>query len=390
MEFACIYISPHDSDLRFSLQAAVPPRRLCLRADIMVFSDVKKEPDERMLPETITSEQELDELLSRPHTGVVDMMRRIEGDIIILGIGGKMGHTIGRQAVRAIEQAGVAKRVVGVSRFSDDDARKKIENSGIETIKCDLLDPDAVAKLPDVPNVIFMAGRKFGTQGAEQLTWAMNTTVPSLTALKYRKSRIVAFSTGCVYPLVAVETGGSLETDPADPVGEYAMSCLGRERVFEYAAATYGTPITLIRLNYAIEMRYGVLHDIATSLLNDKTADVSIPAFNAIWQGDACSHILQTLEYCDAPPFILNVTGPETVSTRRAAERIAQLLGVEAEIPESETRTALLSNASRAFALFGYPTISMDTMMRWTAEWLMRGGSSFDKPTHFEVRHGNY
>ncbi len=343
-----------------------------------------------MLPEFIESEQQLDELMSRPHPGVVEMMSRLSGDIMILGIGGKMGHTLGRQTVRAIDDAGVSKRVIGVSRFSDDEAKKKIEESGIETIACDLLDPEAVERLPEVENIVFMAGRKFGTEGAEHLTWAMNTTVPSLTALRFRNSRIVAFSTGCVYPLVGMETGGSLESDPPGPVGEYAMSCLGRERIFEYASSSYGTRVTLIRLNYAIDMRYGVLHDIASTLMEKKTADVSIPSFNAIWQGDACSHILQTLEYCGTPPFILNVTGPETVSTGRAAERLAGLMGIEAEIPDPTVHTALLANASGAFSLFGYPTVTMDTMMRWTAEWIKRGGSSLDKPTHFEVRHGKY
>ncbi|MBT3271875.1 MAG: NAD-dependent epimerase/dehydratase family protein [Spirochaetales bacterium] len=343
-----------------------------------------------MIPDYIENESQLDDIMSTPSAGLIEMMKRLSGDIMILGIAGKMGHTLGRQAVRAIEEAGVQKKVIGVSRFSDSSMKEKIGNFGIENIGCDLLDPGQVEELPLAENVIFMAGRKFGTGGNEHFTWAMNTTVPAICARKFKSSRIVAFSTGCVYPLISPESGGSREVDSVGPVGEYSMSCLGRERVFEHYSTVFGTRAALVRLNYAIDMRYGVLYDIASKIINDGTADLTVPDFNAIWQGDATDQILRVLEHCDSPPFIINVTGPEQVSTREAALKLAELMGVDVDLQESTNKLALLSNSSIACALFGNPRISMDTLIRWTAHWVKNGGSSLGKPTHFEVKDGKY
>ena len=328
--------------------------------------------------------------MSEPSEHLVDAMKRISGDIVILGIGGKMGYTLGRQAKRAADAAGIDKRIIGVSRFSDASIKDKIESCGIETIQCDLLDIDAVKDLPDSENVIFMAGRKFGTTGSEDMTWAMNVLLPGNVVYRYRDSRIVAFSTGCVYPFVKISSGGSREEDPVDPVGEYSVSCLGRERVFQYASGTYGTKITLIRLNYAIDMRYGVLFDIASKVYEAGVVDVSVPAFNAIWQGDATDHILRSVEYCDNPPFVLNVTGPETMSTLSTAEAFAKLFDRPVEPVGESNGTALLNNATKSHELFGYPRIPMGTMIRWTADWIRRGGPSLGKPTHFDSNDGQF
>ena len=343
-----------------------------------------------MLPETIKNEDMLDELMSRPSAGLVQMMDRLEGDIMVLGIGGKMGHTLGRQAVRAVEASGVKRRIIGVSRFSDHRQRDRIESTGVHTVACDLLNPGETASLPDAPNIIFMAGRKFGTGGNEHLTWAMNAVVPANVARRFSRSRIVVFSTGCVYPLVPVSAGGCTESDPVDPVGEYSISCLGRERIFEYYSKTAGTPVSIVRLNYAIDMRYGVLHDIAGSIAATGIVDVSVPAFNAIWQGDATDQILRTLEYCHSPPFILNVTGPEQLCTKQVARELSDLMNRPVDFPGEEEPVALLSDSSKACALFGCPSVPIQTLVRWTADWVEKGGVSLDKPTHFQVRDGRF
>jgi nucleoside-diphosphate-sugar epimerase len=343
-----------------------------------------------MLPEYFSTEAHLDDVMTEPSAALVEMMGRIRGDIMVLGIGGKMGYTLGRQAVRAIELAKTGRRVLGVSRFSASSQRTKIESAGIETLACDLLDPDAIDELPDVPNIIFMAGRKFGTGGSEHLTWAMNSVVPSLVARRFAGARIVVFSTGCVYPLVRLADGGCSESHPVGPVGEYSMSCLGRERVFEYYSRKSGTPMSIARLNYAIDLRYGVLHDIASSIHQTGTVDLSVPAFNAIWQGDATDQILRMLEYCESPPSILNITGPEQVSTRQVARDFARAFGRDVDIPNSEGGIALLSDSSRAARVFGLPRVPMESLIRWTTEWIARGGASLGKPTHFEVNDGKF
>ena len=343
-----------------------------------------------MLPESFRGESHFDDVMTEPSAALVEMMGRIKGDIMILGIGGKMGYTLGRQALRAIRRAESGGRVVGVSRFSDSSQRTKIENAGIETLVCDLLDPDAMKALPDMPNIIFMAGRKFGTGGSEHLTWAMNSVMPSLVARRFSSARIVVFSTGCVYPLVDPIDGGCSETDPVGPVGEYSMSCLGRERVFEHYSREAGTPVSIARLNYAVDLRYGVLHDIAASVYRTGTADLSVPAFNAIWQGDATDQILRMLEYCESPPTILNITGPEQVSTKHVAEEFSRAFGKELQVRSPVGGTALLSDASRAASLFGHPRVSMERMIQWTAAWIADGGVSLGKPTHFEVSDGRF
>jgi hypothetical protein len=341
-------------------------------------------------PEEFETEESLDDFMTEPSDALVASFAGLSGTMIILGIGGKMGHTLGRQAVRAASKAGATVRVLGVSRFSDPELRSRIEAGGIETVSCDLLDRTAVSKLPDADRVVFMAGRKFGTQGNESLTWAMNTMVPVNVVDRYRGSRIVAFSTGCVYPFVGLDSGGSVETDRTDPTGEYAASCLGRERIFEYASDNYGTSVSLIRLNYAIDLRYGVLHDIGTAVFEGRSVDLSSPAFNAIWQGDATDQILRTFDSCASPSTIFNITGPETISARATALAFGRLFDVEVEFTGEASTQALLSNATNALSLFGYPRIPLGTMIRWTADWIKNSGRSLGKPTHFESTDGTF
>jgi nucleoside-diphosphate-sugar epimerase len=338
----------------------------------------------------IKNEIELDELLSQPDAAAIAMMRRLEGDIIILGIGGKMGVTLGRLAVNAIKAAGVKKRVVGVSRFSNPDARDQLEEWGIETISCDLLDRDAVDALPDVANVIFMAGRKFGTGGSEELTWVMNTLVPGNVGMKFKNSRIVVFSTGCVYPLVEVESGGCSELIPVAPTGEYAQSCLGRERVFEYYAKNFKTPVTLFRLNYAIDLRYGVLHDIANQIWHGEPVNNSVGHFNLIWQGDANRRALLCLEHCESPASIMNITGPETVTVSYVAEAFGRIMNKPVNYSGESGKRCYLNNAAKSFAEFGYPSVSIDEMINAQAQWIMADNRSLGKPTHFEVNNGKF
>ena len=341
-------------------------------------------------PGVISNETELDELLSRPYPELVEMMRRLDGDIIILGVAGKMGITLAMAAARAIQAAGVEKKVVGVARFSNAEARTKLEKAGIETIACDLLDRDALEKLPQTKNAIYMAGRKFGTQGDTELTWAMNVYMPGNVARHFAAGRIVAFSTGCVYPLVPVQSGGCTEDDAPDPVGEYSQSCLGRERMFQYFSKTLGTPVCLIRLNYAVDLRYGVLYDIGSKVWNGEPVDLGAGHFNVIWQGDANNQALLALEHCATPAMELNVTGPETLSTRRIALEFGKRMDREVTFRGEEGPVCYLNNASKAAGLFGYPRTPISRVLRWTAEWIQRGGRSLDKPTHFEVSDGKY
>ncbi len=342
------------------------------------------------LPEKITDEAMLEDLLSSPSAALGAMMPRLDGDIIILGIAGKMGVTLGLAAVRAAQAAGVRKKIIGVSRFSDPAARERLEARGVETIAADLLDRDAVDKLPRIKNVVYMAGRKFGTSGDEEFTWAMNALVPGYVAHHFRDSRIVAFSTGCVYPLALVGSGGSVEEDEPGAVGEYAQSCLGRERIFQYFSQVNRTPVCLLRLNYAIDLRYGVLYDIGSKVWAREPVNLSAGQFNAIWQGDANNQALLALEHCESPAKVLNITGPETISTRYTAEEFGRIMGQEVKFDGEERARQYLNNAVRAHGLFGYPAVPLATMIRWQAEWLMAGGRSLGKPTHFEVSDGQY
>jgi nucleoside-diphosphate-sugar epimerase len=341
-------------------------------------------------PKSFASERELDEFLSRPSPALVEQAPQFSGGLLILGIGGKMGHTLGRMAKRVLTEAGVRAPVIGVSRFSDPSVERSLQNDGIETIRCDLTDPLAVERLPDLPNVVFMAGRKFGSSGGEALTWAINAYVPGVVADRFRKSRILVFSTGNVYPFVPVDSGGACEATQPAPVGEYAQSCLGRERVFGHFSATRHVATTIARLNYAVELRYGVLVDIAEALWQGRPVDVSMSHVNVIWQGDACDMMLRSLPLASSPAAILNVTGPEAVSVRHVAELLSERLGRPLRFVGMESETALLANCDKACRLLGRPAIDVDQMVNWIAEWVQIGGRTLGKPTHFTEREGRF
>jgi nucleoside-diphosphate-sugar epimerase len=332
----------------------------------------------------------LDERLSRPTAGAIKALENCSGDIVILGVAGKMGLTLAQMARRALDELGRKDKVIGVARFSNPEAQEQLHNIGVETVRCDLLDSEAVQNLPDAPNVLFLAGQKFGTSSGPELTWAMNTLVPANCAQKYRQSRIVAFSTGCVYPLVPVLSGGAREEEPLSPPGDYANSCVGRERIFTHFSLKHGTPLSIYRLNYAIDLRYGVLLDIAQKVWNNEPFNVSMGHANLIWQGDANAQALQCLEHASSPPFVVNVTGPETVSLRQVAYKFGQLLNKEVLIEGEEAPTAWLSNSGKANRLFGYPSVSLDEMVNWVADWVQNSGTTLGKPTHFEEREGKF
>lgn len=332
----------------------------------------------------------LEELLSRPTQGVLDTLEKLPGDIAILGVGGKMGPTLAQMAHRALDILKRNDRVYGVARFSNPATEKELQAKGIETIRCDLLDREAMRALPEAPNVIFMAGQKFGTSSGPELTWAMNTLVPANCAERYPDSRHVVFSTGCVYPFSHIAQGGSREEDPLGPPGDYANSCVGRERIYSYYSKKNETPISIYRLNYAIDFRYGVLLDIAQKVFNGEPVDVTMGNANVIWQGDANAQAIQCLGQAASPPFVVNVTGPETLSTRALAQRFGELFGKEALITGEEAQKVWLSNSAKAQRLFGYPTVSVDQMLYWVADWVKQGGQTLGKPTHFEERDGKF
>jgi len=334
--------------------------------------------------------EELEEELSRPTEADVKALAKLDGDLLILGAGGKMGPSLSRLARRAADQAGVSKRIIAVSQFADESTRSQLFAHHIETIACDLLEPGALDKLPDASNVIFMAARKFGTTGAEHLTWAMNTFLPGLVVERYRNSRIVAFSTGNVYPLKRVREGGSVESDAVDAQGEYAQSALGRERLFEYGSQRWGTRVAILRLNYAFELRYGVLVDVALAVFEQRPIDLRMGHVNVIWQRDANSYCLRSFPYCQSPPFVLNITGPETLSVRVLAEEFGRRFGLKPVFSGQETDTALLSDAGKAQELFGRPTVSAEQAIDWVADWISRGGPRLNKPTHFATRDGKF
>jgi nucleoside-diphosphate-sugar epimerase len=338
----------------------------------------------------VETEAQLEDLLATPDARDIEALRRTPGDVIVLGAGGKMGPSLARRIRRAADVAGGSRRVMAVSRFSSAQARDELEGAGVETLPCDLLDPDELAKLPECENVFFLAGRKFGSTDRSDLTWAINTVVPANVARRFRASRIVAFSTGNVYPFVNVSTGGSVETDAPAPRGEYAQSCLGRERVFEYFSQEQGTRCLIYRLNYAVDLRYGVLVDVARRVYSNQPIDLTIGCFNAVWQGDANSYALRCLELCQAPPRVLNVTGPETISVRRAAEYFAQRFERPALVQGEESDIALLNNAALCHGLLGYPAVPLATLMEWVARWVEVGGANLGKPTKYEVTDGKY
>ena len=339
---------------------------------------------------TINNQAELEERLSRPTDADAAALAAMGGDLLILGAGGKMGPSLGKLARRAADKAGVNKRIIAVARFSDTKLAAELSAQGIETITSDLLEPGELEKLPDIPNVIFMAARKFGTSGSEYLTWAMNTYLPGLVASRFRNSRIVAFSTGNVYPLRTSAEGGATEFTPTAPVGEYAQSALGRERMFEYGSAKWGTLATILRLNYAIDLRYGVLLDIGLNVYQRKPVDLRMPWVNVIWQGDANSWCLRSFAHCSSPAFILNITGLETLSVREIALEFASYFGTEPQFQTQEGATALLNNADKAQQLFGKPSVTPSEMIGWVAHWIQQGGAMLGKPTHFQTRDGKF
>lgn len=343
-----------------------------------------------MYPDKIKDTATLEDLLSMPSEESVKLCSEIEGDFMILGAGGKIGPSLAGMLKRACDEAKVKKRIYGVSLFESDQQRKQFEDMGIESIHGDLLDLNFIKSLPRARNVYFLAGMKFGSEENISLTWAVNSHMPALIADHFKESRIVAFSTGCVYPLVPLESGGSLETDPPEPLGEYAQSCLGRERMFEYGSNVHQTRVCLIRLNYSVELRYGVLLDIASKVKKQEAIDLSMGYFNVIWQGDANNMVLRSLGICNSPAKVLNITGEEILSVREVALEFGELLNVQPVFMGKETKTALLNNAGQAFRLFGRPQVSTQQMMKWIADWISEGGPTLGKPTHYEVRDGKY
>ncbi len=340
---------------------------------------------------TINNVAELEERLSRPTDADASAMSDLNGDLLILGVGGKMGPSLARLARRAADLARTHPRIVAVARFTNTSLTAELVSHGIETIRCDLLEPGALQRLPEIPNVIFMAARKFETAGSEHFTWAMNTFLPGLVAERYRHSRIVAFSTGNVYPLRSMSESGAVESTPVGPVGEYAQSALGRERMFENGSMRWGTRVTILRLNYAVELRYGVLVDIGRAVFERRPISLAMPYVNVIWQRDANSWCLRSFPYCQSPPFVLNITGPETLSVRELALDFGRLFGIEPIfLAEAEGSSALLNNAAKARQLFGEPTVTPAKMIEWIAYWIRQGGAMLNKPTHFQTRDGKF
>lgn len=334
--------------------------------------------------------EQLEELLSRPTPELIAMMGRLEGDLLVLGVGGKTGPSLAHMARRASDAAGVRRRIIGVSRFSKPDLPRQLNAWGIETLSCDLLDRAELAKLPDAPNVLYLAAMKFGSTGQEATTWAMNVYLPGMVAEKYRESRIVSYSSGNVYGLMPIHSGGSTEHDLPGPVGDYAMSVLGRERILTYLSQKQGTPMALVRLNYAHEMRYGVMVDIAQQVMAGKPIDLTMGFFNAIWQGDSNVMTLRCFEQTASPPLIINLAGPETLSVRQVAERFGQRMGKKVSFTGREASDALLSNAQFSYQLFGRPSVPAEQLIEWIADWQLRGEVTHGKPTHFQTRDGKF
>lgn len=338
----------------------------------------------------IETEAELDELLSEPTADVIETLGRLPGDILVLGVAGKMGPTLARMARRASDVVGTPRRVIGVSRFSTPGSQEELAAHGVETIACDLLNEADLGKLPDAPHVFYMAGKKFGSTGDESTTWLMNAYLPALVAKRYRDSRIVAFSSGNIYGMVPVASGGSREEDPLRPVGEYAMSCLARERIFEAFSRLQQTPMALLRLNYACELRYGVLVDLAQKVQAGEPIDLGMGYLNTIWQGDANALALRALEHTATPPTVINLTGPERLSVRTVAERLGQLMNRPVRFVGTEADSALLNDARRGLERLGTLRISADDLVERVAAWVSKGGTSLGKPTHFESRDGAF
>jgi nucleoside-diphosphate-sugar epimerase len=347
------------------------------------------------LPDRIDDVEQLEELLSRPTPEVIETMRRLEGDVMVLGVGGKIGPTLARMARRASDAAGypiagVPRRVIGVARFTSPDLPGRLQSQGIEPIRCDLLDRKQLESLPDVPNVLYLAAMKFGSTGQEAMTWAMNAYLPGMVCERFRASRIVVYSTGNVYALAPASSGGAAEDHPLAPIGDYAMSCLGRERIFSYFSRSLGIPVALLRLNYAHEMRYGVIVDLAQQVLAGRPIDVTMGYFNAIWQGDSNAMTLRALDHAASPPRVINLAGPETLSARRVAGRLGELLGRPVTFLGREAGDALLSSGRLGHQLLAHPRVTVEQMIAWIADWQSRGGLTLGKPTHFQTRDGRF
>ena len=339
---------------------------------------------------SIQDVNELEALLSEPTDGTICALAALDGDILVLGVGGKMGPTLARMAKRASEMAGVKRRVIGVSRFSSAVLEKQLHAWGVETLRCDLLDRKSLAGLPDAANVVYMAGMKFGSTGQEPLTWAMNSFLPGMVSERYRDGRIAVFSTGNVYGLSPVSEGGSREEDALNPLGEYAMSCVGRERIFEHFSRSNHTKMSILRLNYATELRYGVLLDVALRVNAEQAVPLSMGYLNAIWQRDASAMSLQSLAVASMPPNTINIAGPELLSVRQVALDFGTRLKKPVRFEGVESADALLSNAEKSNQLFGRPSIGADQVIAWIADWVRRGGTTLAKPTHFEERAGRF
>jgi nucleoside-diphosphate-sugar epimerase len=338
----------------------------------------------------ITSEEDLEERLSRPPAAVVSELGQLRGDLLVVGASGKMGPSLARMARRALDEAGSRQAVIGVGRFANPRVKESLARSGVRCVSCDLFDAAAVDHLPDVAAVMFMVGVKFGTTGAEALTWATNCHLAGLVARRYAGVPTVVFSTGNVYPLVVVASGGAVEETPPAPIGEYAQSALGRERVFEFFSRTFRTPVTTFRLNYAFELRYGIPVDVAWKVREGEPIDLEMGRVNVLWQGDAVAIALRSLAHASSPPLVLNVTGHETVTVRDLAERFGERLGRRPVLRGAEAPTALLSDTSRARSLFGPPEVPLAAALDWVADWVKRGGRSYRKPTRFERRDGAF
>ncbi|MFA6294776.1 MAG: NAD(P)-dependent oxidoreductase [Victivallales bacterium] len=342
-----------------------------------------------ILENHFSSEAALDRRISRPSEQLVEIVSGLKGNFAVLGIAGKMGVNLGAMLVQALKKGGVKKTVYGISRFSDPGMMKAVERWGIRPVKCDLFDFGSVEKLPDADNVVFMAGRKFGTDTDPELTWALNTIVPSNICRRYSESRIVAFSTGCVYGFTRPGFE-SKESDTPAPVGDYAQSALGRERIFAYYAKTAGTKVSLVRLNYANDLRYGVIRDLIEKINKGEPVDLDNGYVNLVWQGDAIRYSLLAFNIVSSPASILNIAGPETVSVRCLAEKLGQILRKKPVFAGAEAEAAYLSNAGKSFRMFGYPEVPTENIIGWSAKWAMSGGRSLNKPTHFQTRNGSF
>ena len=335
-------------------------------------------------------EAELDDALASPSPDLVADMAELDGDLLVLGAGGKMGPSLVRLALRAVAEAGTGAKVIAVSRFGDERLAHELRQLGADLVRADVTDERELAALPDAANVVYMVGSKFGAAGQEHHTWLVNTHLPGRVAERFRGARISAFSTGNVYPLVPVDDGAPTEEHPPGPIGEYAMSCLGRERVLEHFSHRHGTPMAVLRLNYAIDLRYGVLLDIGHAVREGRPVDLAMGHVNVVWQGYANEVALRALRHATSPPLLLNLTGPETLSVRQVAEAFGEHFGVEPVFTGSPAPTALLSNAGKVHALFGYPRVPAGRLIAWTAAWLRDGGPVWDKPTHFQRRDGDF